>query len=134
MVRLEGREGKKEGQSNMEFQFQYGTIRRSDWQKCHRHGSYFNSSMVRLEVITKVEYALNDRFQFQYGTIRSISVTSYNAKDQYFNSSMVRLEGRQFYLLFMYNVFQFQYGTIRRHSRIAPLLEYSYISIPVWYD
>ena len=90
--------------------------------------------MVRLEVITKVEYALNDRFQFQYGTIRRQANLNY---------------------LIVGTIFQFQYGTIRRKIPKAFLCYWTnfnssmvrlevtksqlsnlkkQISIPVWYD
>ena len=140
----------------IKFQFQYGTIRSLSSQSREVKDEYFNSSMVRLEVIYPITASLKrlisipvwydqkkkeclniqtlPKFQFQYGTIRRI---------------------KDFKEITGIKIFQFQYGTIRRlllkiylycvpyfNSSMVRLegvyasnkLQQCIISIPVWYD
>ena len=53
----------------------------------------FNSSMVRLKALLKIELPqCEDEFQFLYGAIKSEAQTVQNGKLKRFNSSMVRLK------------------------------------------
>ena len=59
----------------LEFQFQYGAIKRQELLQRQISFSYFNSSMVRLkdeEVL--INCSIDTVFQFQYGAIKSFSL------------------------------------------------------------
>ena len=93
MVRLKGI-NEAIAQSEMKFQFHYGTIKSTISQSCSGSALlYFNSTMVRLK---------DSHAEFDYITIRNFNSTMVRLKDLhrpvflsnqiYFNSTMVRLK------------------------------------------
>ena len=74
--------------------------------------AHFNSTMVRLKVKRNKAYFQILQFQFHYGTIKSISVFQCFPLKEHFNSTMVRLKDRL-------NI---------------SVLDFLFISIPLWYD
>ena len=134
MVRLKGKDGTII-ENNSIFQFHYGTIKSICRLKLTTTVVYFNSTMVRLKVLTTIagSTALAG-FQFHYGTIKRFWFARWPLA--------VRL-------------FQFHYGTIKRKWRLQPkrlicyfnstmvrlkvrcvilIWQIKVISIPLWYD
>ena len=79
--------------ANSNFQFQYGTIKSVKPLHSMKYRSTFNSSMVRLKVVSgNYSPGITPNFQFQYGTIKSIFSVNLIFIKASFNSSMVRLK------------------------------------------
>ena len=82
-----------DGQPGALFQFHFGTIRRTILYTLRSSQRSFNSTLVRLEVISLLVMSLLwQKFQFHFGTIRSILISQDN---------------------FAITEFQFHFGTIR---------------------
>ena len=114
MVRLKAGGATVLSQSQILFQFQYGSIKRKNrrrwriprWRFQFQYGSIkscpnisalvsstdFNSSMVRLKAYKVDGIIMTDSFQFQYGSIKSTQVLISHRLFSHFNSSMVRLK------------------------------------------
>ena len=97
------------------FQFHYGTIKRERANPSTFNVDYFNSTMVRLKVISDFGSDVIFVFQFHYGTIKRNAWIWFRKDIRNFNSTMVRLKdlvvkdtGE------ILGTFQFHYGTIKR--------------------
>jgi len=95
----------------------------------------FNSTMVRLILLTREHTNWINTFQFHYGTIDTFKNFSRSGLgDPSFNSTMVRL----ILLGIQHNQspvrFQFHYGTIDTTLLPVSLRGLGYVSIPLWYD
>ncbi len=80
MVRL--RDAQDKGNTaELQFQFQYGTIKSSQDGADKLARINFNSSMVRLRAISLSHISIRTTsFQFQYGTIKSIGDYQHNQR------------------------------------------------------
>src|SRR5690625_2849837 len=90
MVRLRENDGFKTVEEFL-FQFQYGAIKRRQYNFVPAEIVYFNSNMVRLRVKALRPTIAKNIFQFQYGAIKSFKDWVLNGEDVNFNSNMVRL-------------------------------------------
>ena len=140
MVRLRGQLYLRDQTAHL-FQFQYGTIKRSWASSQPAKHLYFNSSMVRLRVKSKLalesaysnfnssmvrlrgeredtELEISITFQFQYGTIKSLEGVLFGGSANKFQFQYGTIKSQ---ILLPYLVlcfpFQFQYGTIKSMAK-----------------
>ena len=120
----------------MEFQFQYGSIKR-----------FFKTLIISLlklfqfqygsikSVINNINNVTNVMFQFQYGSIKSEAQRKLKMIVNGFNSNMVRLkEGSSYTTTLTLARFQFQYGSIKRPDCELTVDVVALVSIPIWFD
>ena len=125
------------------FQFHSGTVKRPSREHDAFLKRRFNSILVRLKDIERLQKLWDEWFQFHSGTVKRIisrctapvPVFSFNSilvrlkagrstakykTSRCFNSILVRLKGVQFILRSILQVFQFHSGTVKRHERAHP--------------
>ena len=100
----------------MSFQFHYGTIKSIRGIYVLAYVSDFNSTMVRLKVMSYLGYGQPNLFQFHYGTIKRYlggHSSTVSVKFQ-FHYGTIKRNGTH-YNSYGEIIFQFHYGTIKRH-------------------
>ena len=98
--------------------------------------SRFNSKMVRLKGAPLIGFRDKENsFQFQNGSIKRAkrTTTPYTEDLFQFQNGSIKSENPELYLG-KFHPFQFQNGSIKSLYPVPALLNFSFVSIPKWFD